>query len=339
MKKKIKRFGAVAAALLLALALLDVFCLWYYNPPRYLWEESRATDTIRDPGAFTSRLTEGFAFSRMDANGYNNASLPGEDGVFVLMMGSSHTEGLNVMQEETVSSLLGNLLADAGKTGSVYNIGMSAHTFPKNVANLSRALERFAPTGYVVLETQDVILHKMAIEAAMNDGFERQAASPEILSEWISDRPLLKTLYNQFSSLISGGEDDGETAEVVITQDQLDQYQAALVELFAYVRQQAEDFGVTPIIYYHPHLVLQEDGSAQLGEDYGCRAAFAAACSEAGVCFVDMTETFLQNYADNHQLPHGFANTAPGTGHLNADGNAAIARALYEEILRMEASA
>lgn len=338
MKDQWKKAAAVMAAVLLAAALLDAFCCWYYNPPRYAWDESMATDNIRRPGSFASRATEGIAHSYMDENGYNNAEVPGEEGVFVLMMGSSHTEGLNVMQDETVSSRLEELMAQGNAGGCVYNIGISAHTFAKNIANLDRALDRFAPTGYVILETQDIKIHKHAIERAMNDGYNRLGTSPVVISEWISDRPLLKTLYNQFSTLATGTGEDGEEAEAVITADQLDQYQQALTELFAQVRATAQKHGVTPIIYYHPHLLLQQDGSARINGDEGCRAAFAAACGEAGICFVDMTETFLQRYAQDHVLPHGFVNSAPGAGHLNAQGNAMIARALYEEISRMEAA-
>lgn len=340
MKTNFKKIAAVISALLLALVLLEAFCIWYYNPPRYDWDDARATDNIRAAGSFASRATEGFASGVMDANGYNNPSVPGDAGVSVLMMGSSHTEGLNVMQEENVSSRLGMLLNQGGEGGCVYNIGISAHTLPRNIANFARALERFEPADYVILETQEIKFHKTIIDRAMNDTFDRLKESPVMISDWISDRALLKTIYNQFSGLMSGtsAEEEAE-APAEITADQLEQYQAALTELFMGLRQTADAHGVTPIIYYHPHLLLQQDGSVQTNSDAGCLAAFAAACRDAGVHFVDMTETFLQAYEVDRVLPHGFANTAPGVGHLNPDGCAMVARTLYEEIIRMEAAA
>lgn len=340
MKRNYRKIISAACALLLAFVLLEAFCFWYYNPPRYDWDDARATDNIRAAGSFASRATEGFAFSRMDANGYNNPDVPGDAGVYVLMMGSSHTEGLNVKQDENISSRLGALLGNEEEKGCVYNIGISAHTLPRNIANFERALERFAPTGYVILETQEIKFHKTIIDRAMNDDFDRLKESPVMISEWISDRALLKTIYNQFSSLMSGTSAEEEAEALAeITADQLEQYQAALTDLFAGLRQTADAHGVTPIIYYHPHLILQQDGSVQTNSDAGCLAAFAAACRDAGVCFVDMTEPFLQEYAANRILPHGFSNTAPGTGHLNPDGCAMIAQALYEEICRMEEEA
>ena len=64
--------------------------------------------------------------------------------------------------------------------------------------------------------------------------------------------------------------------------------------------------------------------------------AFSEACEAAGVLFVDMSERFLQAYEAEHILPHGFANTAMGQGHLNADGHRLVAEALYDAIVEAE---
>lgn len=342
MNKKWKKVAKTAAALVLALVVLDLFCFWYYNPAEYDWDEYRATEYVREPGAFTSRAKEGIAWATIDENGYNNASVPDEDGVFVLMMGSSHTEGLNVMQDETVPSQLQRCLQEAGKDGFVYNIGISAHTMERNAANFERAVERFEPSGYVVLETQHVKIHKNAIEAALNDTFERFAATQPVIAEWISDRPLVRTIYRQWLSFASGiGENGDEAAqsEFVITEEMLDQYEAALTQLLLKMRSSAQEKGAQLIIYYHPHLIIQPDGTAITDSDEGCRAAFTAACAAAEVRFLDMTDIFLESYTEDGILPHGFCNTAPGVGHLNPDGNALIARAICEEILKQEAEA
>ena len=336
MKKKWKRAAAAVAGLLAALVVLDAFCYWYYNPAGYVWDEFRATDTIREPGAFTSRAQEGFAWATIDENGYNNAQVPGEDGVYALMMGSSHTEGLNVMPGEDVSSQLQARLQESDVDGCVYNIGISAHTLMRNAANLERALERFEPTDYVILETQHVKFSKTSVERALNDGFARQAPTQSVICDWISRRPLLRTLYRQWEALARGGE--AEENQAGITPEQLAQYEAALTELMQKLRAEADDHGVDIIIYYHPHLVLQEDGSALPQEDQGCLEAFASACAAAGVTFLDMTDAFLAAYDEAHILPHGFSNSAPGTGHLNPEGNALIAEALCAEILERRAA-
>lgn len=342
MKNKWKTTVKTIAALILALVLLDLFCFWYYNPAGYDQDESRATDNIREPGAFTSRAKEGIAWATIDENGYNNASVPGEDGVFVLMMGSSHTEGLNVMQHETVPSLLQQYLRDAGMDGFVYNIGISAHNLARNAANFERAMNRFEPSGYVVLETQDVKFHRDLIAWAMDDAFVRLEATEPVISELISDRPLVRTLFRQWMSFSSGvgeNDDEAQASEFVITEEMLDQYEAALTELLVKLRTAALEKGAELVIYYHPHLMIQADGSAAGITDEGCLAAFAAACENAQVRFLDMTDVFLQAYAEDGILPHGFSNTAPGVGHLNPRGNALIAQTLCEEIRKLEGKA
>lgn len=329
------RILKVLGAVFLALAVLDLFCAWYYNPTSYLRDPDRATDLIRQPEAFTSRATEGFASMRMDAQGYNNASVPDEN-IFVLMMGSSHTEALNVPQDQNASAQLQVLLSEAGYPGAVYNIGISSHTFARNAANLPRALEKFQPTGYVVVETADVLMFTAAVHAARDDVMDLLPETDSPLPAWLTNRPLAATLYRQWGNLTSEEEEQIDTS--YIPPDILQRYQQALTELFLQMRTEADAAGVELIFYYHPHLALTGDGGAETMTQRQCLGAFSAACQEAGITFLDLSETFLQAYEADYTLPHGFVNTSPGTGHLNADGHAIIARALFETIAEKEAA-
>lgn len=321
--------GLIAAAV-----ILDIFCAWYYNPLAYLWEESRATDTVRQPNAFTSRATEGIAWTTTDNNGYNNASVP-EDGIFVLAMGSSHMEGFNVMQDEMISSRLEALLAEGGIDGSVYNIGMSSHTLARNIANLDRALERFKPSGYVILETHDIAVTRREFKKAMSDSFGRRMATKVPLPDFLSERPLLRALYNQYMTFM--GDTETPSGGEVLMEYVIEEYRASMLQMMQHVGDTARRHGVTPILLYHPHLSLNADGSAQPQTDLNCLKAFKDACRESGVVFVDLTEDFEEQFQENYVLPHGFSNTVPGTGHLNREGHRMAAEALCEEILRMEA--
>jgi len=334
MKKKFRKICASALAVIVAAVILDGFCSWYYNPLAYLREESRATDTVREPNAFTSRATEGIAWTVTDANGYNNAAVP-EDGVFVLAMGSSHMEGFNVMQDKMISSRLEALLEESGTGGSVYNIGMSSHTLCRNIANLDRALEKFSPTGYVILETHDIAITRREIKKALNDSFGRRKATNVPLPDFLSKRPLLRTLYNQY--MLFTGEENATNVGATLKKSLVEAYNASILSLMQKVADAAEKHGVTAILLYHPHLLLQEDGSVKPQTDSNCLQAFVAACEKAGVAFVNMADDFIENYQATHMLPHGFANTVPGTGHLNEEGHRLAAQALYREILRLEA--
>lgn len=333
---------AVAAAAV-GLVLLDLFCAWYYNPASYEWDEARATDVIREPGAFTSRANEGFSSTIIDENGYVNSQVPGEDGVFVLMMGSSHVEGLYVPQGDGVTAQLQSRLQESGLDGFVYNIGISGHELPRNVNNLDRALTRFAPSGYVVLETRTVVHNANLLFGVLDGKLHRNGSTKVVFSKLISDRPLVRTIYRQLLNLRSAEAAENDAGEEVnaeeleVSQELLDLYMETLSRLMRLVREVTDAHGVTPIIYYHPTLQLQEDGSVTTDTFQPALDIYKAACAQERIAFLDMTDAFLEAYETEHILPHGFINTRPGTGHLNADGNRIIAEALCAEILKGEA--
>ena len=195
---EINRILKVLGAVFLALAVLDLFCAWYYNPTSYLRDPDRATDLIRQPEAFTSRATEGFASMRMDAQGYNNAAVPDED-IFVLMMGSSHTEALNVPADQNASAQLQVLLSEAGYPGAVYNIGISSHTFARNAANLPRALEGLRPAGLCGHGNRRCAdVYRRGARRPGRHGMELLPETDSPLPAWLTNRPLAATLYRQW---------------------------------------------------------------------------------------------------------------------------------------------
>jgi len=330
----------VIAAVVAALCVLNAFCAWYYNPTAYDHDDARATDTIREAGAFTSRATEGNAWAVIDSNGYNNtASQTNADSIAILMMGSSHTEALNVAQDESTSYLLNEMLSD-DLGGNVYSIGISAHRFARNAANLDRALTAFAPTDYVVAEAADLALSVSELERALTDSFERQEATDIPLPEWMYNQPLAKTAYKQMQALLEATSINDETSnasEVALATT--DEYRERLTALIKQMKATANAHGVELIIYYHPHLVLQNDGTATSDAPAQELATFRLACDEAGVVFINMEDAFLVEYDESFTLPHGFSNTLVGGGHLNADGHRMVAETLYKTIMSMEESA
>lgn len=330
-KKRVLQVAGVVAAL----CILNIFCTWYYNPTAYDHDENRATDTIREAGAFTSRATEGSAWAVIDENGYNNTeSQMSTDNIAVLMMGSSHTEALNVAQDESASYLLNDMLLDE-LGGNTYNIGISAHRFARNAANFERALDTFQPTDYVIVEAADIVLSEKELKRALNDSFSRQKATEiPVLPEWAYNQPLAKTIYNQLQSLIDATSADGAASSEAVSVPE--GYQDDLTTLITQMRETADNHGVQLIIYYHPHLVLQDDGTAITDEPEYAIVAFKGACDAAGVPFIDMGDAFLEEYYNSYTLPHGFSNTPAGSGHLNADGHRMIANTLYEIIMNME---
>jgi hypothetical protein len=100
---------------------------------------------------------------------------------------------------------------------------------------------------------------------------------------------------------------------------------------FRYVGDATKDSSSQIIIVYHPTGELREDGTVHFDVDEGT-PLFAEKCQEYGIAFVDMTQPFIEMYQNHHKLPHGFVTGVIGSGHLNADGHAAIAQQLGEII-------
>ena len=96
--------------------------------------------------------------------------------------------------------------------------------------------------------------------------------------------------------------------------------------------------GIPVIIFYHEAFELNSDGSAYFSFPEK-KDAFAALCAQYGITFVDMTDTFLQAYEQEHILPYGFANTHVEQGHLNQYGHRMIAEKLYDVLCELEAAA
>lgn len=88
---------------------------------------------------------------------------------------------------------------------------------------------------------------------------------------------------------------------------------------------------------YHPFVTLNEDGTIKFDTDKKYLDCFISNCNQLGIVFVDMTDPFIELYANEHQLAQGFINTAVGSGHLNKYGHRVIAEKLAEVIQGLEA--
>ena len=123
MKKILPWLIKAVAAGLAALLLLNIWCYFYFNVPVHYTNETGATEYKWESHKFYRKGTEGFAFGRTNNDGFTNLSdyEPGQE-IEILLMGSSHMEGMNVPQEDNTANLL-NLLFEGEKY--TYNIGTS----------------------------------------------------------------------------------------------------------------------------------------------------------------------------------------------------------------------
>ena len=85
------------------------------------------------------------------------------------------------------------------------------------------------------------------------------------------------------------------------------------------------------ILVYTPTVLPDAGGHILPQEQPGERELYQRLCAENGVVFLDLTEKNIAA-AEDGQLPFGFANTTPGTGHINSLRLRIYAEGVYEQL-------
>ncbi|GHV00259.1 hypothetical protein FACS189483_10210 [Spirochaetia bacterium] len=81
--------GKIITAGMMALFVLTIFCLVYYNIPVHVTSKSGTTDYVWGKYAYYSKMTEGFGTGRMNNEGFNNLEDYNAQSIDILLMGSS----------------------------------------------------------------------------------------------------------------------------------------------------------------------------------------------------------------------------------------------------------
>ena len=116
MKNTLLFVAKAAIAGILALVILSVINIPYFYTGIHIDNPSGATDYIWESGQIRTNMTEGYAWLTMDQYGFNNTDENAEkamqDGVDILLMGSSHMEAMEVAEDENLGYLLNERISD-----------------------------------------------------------------------------------------------------------------------------------------------------------------------------------------------------------------------------------
>lgn len=327
MRKFLSVFSKLLAVAV-AFLILNIICFFYYNMPVRQQSETGSTDYKWEENKVYSLATEGFAFGVTDSNGFNNLETfaPGE--IDVLVMGSSHAEAFNVAQDKSFTSLL-NKKSDAdGSNMNVYNIGVSAHTFPRCLNNLPAAVDEFKPTKYLIIETSSLADNSAAMNAILSDEIKPIATYNNGILEKLQKFPFLRRLYAQIKSVAAAKSPGSNTIEE--TQPDYQPLDKVLKNCVA----KCDENNIKIIILYNCTLTVDHNGNIEDLKNTDEIEIFKGICEKNGAIFVNMYEPFKENYYKTFNLPHGFSNTEVGTGHLNEEGHRVIADEIYKLISR-----
>lgn len=341
----IKKTLKMLISALISFLILNGVCFFFYNVPVHSESKTGSTDYIWEKSKFYSRGTEGFSWGKTDANGFNNLSADKGIEPEVLVMGTSHTEAFNVYQEESYVYRFDELMKQTDADMDAYNIGISGHRITTCMNNFEEAVKEFRPSEYVVMEVTTTELTLDEINQILDGSVKKNHSSANPIIVFLQKIPFLRRVYSQIDNLgvdlkNSGNVTDKntQTAQEPVNNksDNNESYEDALNRLLKKISGTAKENGVKLIIFHHSSLNIDENGNVIPREITEKSRVFESLCTENGIVYFDMYDSFSEYYNQNYRLPHGFSNTAVGEGHLNKYGHEVIANKLYELIMDLE---
>ena len=290
-------------------------------------------DSLPRPHEPVVQSSEGLLRARTNELGHLDAPMPEPlppDGVIVI--GDSFTEARQVALAERFTDRLG---ARLGRR--VYNVGHTGWSPLNAIAFLEAEAARFRPSDVIVQVSGNdlgdmVARRRMHVAEAEGGRFEivlpdrtKQGIGRQInaVKNALARSALAGNLVTSGLVLLGiaeGGAGGGAGGEISCDRPAPLAIRA-LPELLERLRR------AHPRVHllYLPMLDYQAGCTDRCGE---AQAALAAAARAAGVPFVDVTAAVCARFAETRQPLHGFWNTMPGTGHLNAAAHEIVAAAL-----------
>lgn len=322
-----------AAAMVLAVLLCNGALYGYHRPAAWIDRSGSATSGILNPNSVTLQGTEGRGRHWVDSKGYLNPDLPLAE-EYVLVVGSSYVQGKEVPAGKRFTDRMNAALAESPEALAVYGVSQDGFYFPQMVKGFQALLQEFPDAKTIILE---VNANSYPAEA-LTEALEQHPFDPGQTGEAIYDRlsalekaviaikewfPILNLGKMQLTAMLGSEARSAEApAAGQCTMEE------AIDAAVALLRSQYDG---RLILFYHPDVDIQPDGSLALEADEKADA-YRQACGKYGVEFVDVSGDFLEAYEEDYTVPCGFSNTKMGSGHFNEAGHQICAEALLETL-------
>lgn len=358
-KKTIQTILSWCAALAIALLGANLVAFGYRSGAGSIQRTNAYSTSIRTPNSIIVRGAEGYGINAVDENGYlNDSTLPLKK-TYILMMGSSHAEGLQVMQKNTMTSVLNRMFDPNERT--VYNIGTAGQTFPLIAEGFRAAVEEFPNAECVMMEISQLDFSDADFDRMMDQAvFSPESTGPALeQSLGVARRlrnnilgllPVISQLRQQIDSIDFSMSDafgiaaylertqqpaaaSVVSAETPAAQTGGSTYAGRINQVLALLR---SEFDKPIIILYHSGVTLLPDGRLQIDRDTRYCDDFKRACETNGIVFLDAGDAFLRAYEADHSLPYGFQNTTMPSGHLNTLGHRIVAEEFYQAWMQIQ---
>lgn len=315
--------------------LVNTICFLYERPVGWYDTINGVSTSVWHPGKVIVHGTEGYGRVTVDENGFLNPSGVLAD-EYILMLGTSHTQGKEVDREKKYSVLVNDQIGDDNKLHT-YNIAADGNFLPTQIKHFKAVTEEFndacmitveiASTDYSVDELEDAIEQ---VEHDMTDSAVHfsNMSSLERIRTFIKEYfPLISRIKKQMQTAKSIKQINSSTDSWAIDSDN---YSMVIGKALRLMKSEYDK----PLVFiYHPRVDIEKDGTLSLvySETW---EIFKEACINNGIDIIDCGPDFIENYNSKKELPYGFANTTLGSGHLNEVGHQIVANeiiAYWEE--------
>ena len=279
--KPIKTLFKTVLAGLTALAILCVIMLGYYFIPLRENNSKQNTDYVWAKNSPWVSLTEGASFGVTDADGFINKDVV--ENPDILFLGSSHTESMNVLQNENLCALLNDKFD--GKY-SAYNMGISGHTIYKVVQYLNTTLNIYpnAPK-YTIIETSDVALTDSAVQQALSGEVKKTKVVDTGLLYQMQKVPYFRMMYHQLDTGMLDMLTDKKKANNATTNakpkavEKVEIDEKPYDEMLGYLQKLEKEYNTQIIVMFHPFETINADGSISFAQAE-CAEIGRASCRE-----------------------------------------------------------
>jgi len=337
-------------SVILSLIILTPIAKLFVNPMgiNVIENFDGVTDLRLQAYSFYPNLGEGFSPCKYNNEGYSNL-FDYENGmsIDVLLMGNSNILASNIIQKYSTANLLINLTYK-----KIYNIGMFKHYFATCAVNLKKAVEKYKPSEYIVLEIMSASFTDEELKNILSQKVEkvRVITSKETnksdfvrriyyryvrpdLHKILTHSSVLNLIYTQLLALLKHNLNE----KIISYEYSTSQNNPVLLsQVLKRMAETAKSYGAKLIIAYHPLVELENDGSLKILGDNKAVKVFADACEQNGIYFIDMSKRFLSEYKKNYTVPTGFFNTSIASGHMNKDGHRMFAEEIYKLMQKIE---
>ena len=331
----------VGVFILVAL-IFNALMFLYNRQPGWLERSGGATMSIWNPGTYIVQGQEGYGIHAIDEKGYlNYGELVSSD--YVLVVGSSQTEGKEVRAGERYCDILNVLLREEQGLNAndlpVYNVSMDANYLPKIIAGFTALITEFPNSRCIVFEIGTTCYSEKEIDQMLSQRKYSENETGENIGNYLSKKekiklfiketvPLFNQIKMQYNALRSKNGDGTET-KYEVTELNEQEYATQLKEVFDLL---SGMYSGQIVFLYHPSIEITNEGI--MVDHENTKEVFEKTCGIYDFQFVDMTEVFIDAYKTNYLVPYGFSNTTLGTGHLNKYGHKMIAQELHRTITK-----